>query len=253
MSDENTREIVYGRHVVEQLLKSGGTVETLFISADMNKRYAAYFIALGKEVGAACKIIPASKLDALCNGENHQGVAAYTAAIAYVELEKLLGIAQTGGSEPYLLLCDSVQDPHNLGSLLRSALLCGVHGAIITKHSSPGITPVVMKTSAGAAALLPIARVTNLGEAIRTLKKQNIFVYCADMNAPPLHTQNLNGAIAVVVGNEGKGVSPTVKKLCDGMIALPMAAKEGVDSFNVSVAGGIVMHNIYMQRRGKEL
>ena len=150
------------------------------------------------------------------------------------------------------MLSDGVEDPHNLGAIIRSALLCGAHGIVIPKRGGAGVTSTVLKSSAGAAARLPIARVANIGESIRRLKEQNIFVYCADMDGVSLRKNNLTGPIALVMGSEGSGVSPLVKKLCDGVVSLDMAARgTGVDSYNVSVAAGVMLYEI-MQQRGMQ-
>lgn len=240
---------VYGKNAVTELLKSGAGVDTVFIQDSMQPAQAAYFTALAKEAGAVVKRIHSAKLRSMCGTDNHQGVAARAADVEYRTLEELLGFAREQGQAPFLLLCDGVEDPHNLGALIRTALLCGAHGVVIPKRGGVSVTPVVMKSSAGAAAVMPIARVSNLGEAIRCLKKENVFVYCADMHGVPLEKQNLTGAVALVMGSEGKGVSPLVKKLCDGAVALSMAAgATAVDSFNVSVAGGIILYEMMRQR-----
>ncbi|MEG1153464.1 MAG: 23S rRNA (guanosine(2251)-2'-O)-methyltransferase RlmB, partial [Ruthenibacterium sp.] len=215
----------------------------------MNAAQASFYTALAKEVGAVVKRVHATKLRGMCGTESHQGVAAYAAGIEYAELDDLLAAAAAKGEVPFLLLCDGVEDPHNLGAIIRSALLCGVHGVVIPKRGGVSITPTVLKSSAGAASRLPIARVANIGEAIRKLKAQNIFVYCADMDGQPAYAQNLTGGIAIVAGSEGSGVSPLVKKLCDGVLSLPMAVTgTGVDSFNVSVATGIILYETMRQR-----
>lgn len=240
---------VYGKNAVTELLKSGAAVDTLLLADTLDRKTAGYFTALGKEAGAVVKVSRAAKLDALAGGATHQGVLVFAAQVAYSALEDILLRAQEKGEAPFLLLCDGVEDPHNLEALLRTAFLCGAHGAVIPKRGGTAVTPVVMKASAGAAARLPVARVANIGETVRRLKTANVFVYCADMDGPPALGQNLTGGIALVMGSEGKGVSPLVKKLCDGALSLPMAgAGSGVDSFNVSVAGGILMYEIYRQR-----
>ena len=184
-----------------------------------------------------------------CGTDSHQGVAAFASAVEYASLEQLLDLAKEKGEPPFLVLCDGVEDPHNLGAIIRSALLCGAHGVVIPKRGGAAITPTVLKSSAGAAARLPVARVANIGESIRRLKDQGVFVYCADMDGVPLHQNNLTGPVALVMGSEGRGVSPLVKKLCDGVVSLSMAARgTGVDSFNVSVAAGIILYEIARQR-----
>lgn len=244
---------VYGKNAVVELLKSGAQVDTLWVSTSLDPKTAGYYVALAKNAGAVVKPVPSEKLEKLCGTASHQGVAAFAAHIEYATIEELLQKAAAAGAPPFLLVADGVEDPHNLGALLRTALLCGAHGAIIPKRGAAAVTPVVMKASAGAAAQLPVARVANIGEAVRKLKKNNVFVYCADMAGPPAMGQNLTGAIALVMGSEGKGVSPLVKKLCDGALSLPMAQTgTGVDSFNVSVAGGILMYEIGRQRGVKK-
>ncbi|MEF9969324.1 MAG: 23S rRNA (guanosine(2251)-2'-O)-methyltransferase RlmB [Ruthenibacterium sp.] len=241
--------LAYGKNAVTELLKSGAGVDTVFIQDTMNAAQAGFYTALAKDVGAVVKRVHATKLRGMCGTESHQGVAAYAAGIVYAELDDLLTAAAAKGEPPFLLLADGVEDPHNLGAIIRSALLCGVHGVVIPKRGGVSITPTVLKSSAGAASRLPIARVANIGEAIRKLKAQNVFVYCADMDGQPAYAQNLTGAIAIVAGSEGSGVSPLVKKLCDGVLSLPMAATgTGVDSFNVSVATGIILYETMRQR-----
>ncbi len=245
---EEREGFVCGRHAVAELLASGAAVETVWLADTLAEKEAGYFTALAKQAGGVAKRTKREKLDALCAGARHGGVAAMMGEVCYAELEDLLRRAEERGEPPFLLICDGVEDPHNLGALLRSALLCGAHGAVIQKRGATGVTSVVMRASAGAAALLPVARVANLGEAVRKLKKQNVFVYCADMEGQPLGRISLEGPLALVLGSEGKGVAPLLKKLCDGAVSLPMAAAGGVDSFNVSVAGGIIMYDIYRGR-----
>ena len=246
--DVDGERLLYGRNAVAQQLKQGG-VDTVLLSDSLDEKSAAYFIALARGAGAVAKRARAEKLDALCGGAKHQGVLAFAAEIAYSDLADLLALAREKGEPPFLLLLDGVEDPHNLGALIRSALLCGAHGVVLPKRGAAAVTPVAMKASAGAAALLPVARVANLGEAVRRLKSENLFVYCADMGGTPLPKLNLSGPVALVMGAEGRGVSPLLKKLCDGAVSLPMAAASGVDSFNVSVAGGILLHHIFSLRR----
>ena len=164
-------------------------------------------------------------------------------------LEDLLAAAKAKSEPPFLVLSDGIEDPHNLGAVMRSALLCGAHGIVIPKRGGASVTPTVIKSSAGAAERLPVARVANIGETIRRLKEQGVFVYCADMDGVPLRKNNLTGPIALVLGSEGSGVSQLVKKLCDGVVRLDMAAQgTGVDSYNVSVAAGIILYEIQSQR-----
>lgn len=241
--------VIYGKNAVTELLKNGTGVDTVYLSEGMAPAQAAYYTALAKEAGAAVKRVHTAKLRSMCGTESHQGVAAYASSIEYASLNDLLEIAREKGEDPFLVLADGVEDPHNLGAIIRTAFLCGAHGVVIPKRGGAPITPIVLKASAGAAARLPVARVANIGETVRQLKKQNVFVYCADMDGAPLHKNNLTGPIALVMGSEGSGVSPLVKKLCDGVVSLSMAGQgSGVDSFNVSVAAGIILYEIMHQR-----
>ena len=242
-------QLIYGKNPVAELLKSGAAVDTLLLSEGMASQQAGYYIALAKQAGAVVKRVHPAKLRALCGAESHQGVAAYAAAVEYASLDSLLDAARDAKEDPFLVLADGIEDPHNLGAVIRSALLCGAHGLVIPKRGGSAVTSTVLKSSAGAAARLPIARVANIGETVRRLKEQNIFVYCADMDGAPLETSGLTGPIALVLGSEGSGVSPLVKRLCDGSVRLGMSPRAaGVDSYNVSVAAGILMYEIMRQR-----
>ncbi len=241
--------LVCGKNAVTELLKSGAPVDTVFLQDTMNEALAGYYTALARQAGAVVKRVRAAKLHGMCGADSHQGVAAFGACVAYVSLEDILAAARAKDEPPFLVLADGVEDPHNLGAILRSALLCGAHGAVIPRRGGVCVTATVLKSSAGAAARLPVARVANIGEAVRRLKSQNVFVYCADMNGPAAFRQNLTGPIALVLGSEGSGVSPLVRSLCDGVVSLPMVGRgTGVDSFNVSVAAGIILYEIMRQR-----
>ncbi len=242
-------EIVYGKNPVAELLKSGAGVDTVLISEGMAPAVASYYTALAKEAGAAVKRVNPAKLRSLTGTESHQGVAAYASEIGYVTVEDLLAAAKEKGEPPFLVLSDGIEDPHNLGAVMRSALLCGAHGIIIPKRGGAAVTPTVIKSSAGAAERLPVARVANIAETVRKLKDAGVFVYCADMDGSPLRKTNLTGPVALVLGSEGSGVSQLVKKRCDGAVRLDMAARDtGVDSYNVSVAAGIILYEILAQR-----
>ena len=250
---ERTDTLVWGKNAVTELLKSGGAVDTVYLTDTMPQAVAGYYTALAKESGAVVKRVPGNKLQKMCGTPDHQGVAARAAEVEYAALDDLFRAAEAKGEQPFLVLCDGVEDPHNLGAVMRSALLCGAHGIVIPKRGGASVTPTVIKSSAGAAERLPVARVANIGETIRRLKDQGVFVYCADMDGVPLRKNNLTGPIALVLGSEGSGVSQLVKKLCDGVVRLDMAAQgTGVDSFNVSVAAGIILYEIQTQRAAKK-
>ena len=191
--EEQTRNesLVYGKNPVTELLKSGSGVDTVLISESMAPAVAAYYTALAKEAGAAVKRVNPNKLRLMTGTESHQGVAAFASEIAYATVEDLLAAAKAKGEPPFLVLSDGIEDPHNLGAVMRSALLCGAHGIVIPKRGGASVTPTVIKSSAGAAERLPVARVANIGETIRRLKEQGVFVYCADMDGVPLRKNNL--------------------------------------------------------------
>ncbi len=241
--------LVYGKNPVAELLKSGVGVDTVMLAEGMAPAVASYYTALAREVGAAVKRVHPGKLRLLTGTESHQGVAAFASEIEYVEVEDILAAAREKGEPPFLVISDGIGDPHNLGAVIRSALLCGAHGVVIPKRGGAPVSPTAVKSSAGAAERLPVARVVNIAETIRRLKEQGVFVYCADMDGVSLRSNNLTGPIALVLGSEGSGVSQLVKKRCDGVLRLDMAASgTGVDSYNVSVAAGIILYEIQAQR-----
>ena len=246
--------LVYGKNPVTELLKSGSGVDTVLLAEGMAPAVAAYYHRhWPRRPGPAVKRVHPNKLRLMTGTESHQGVAAFASEIEYATVEDLLAAAKAKGEPPFLVLSDGIEDPHNLGAVMRSALLCGAHGIVIPKRGGASVTPTVIKSSAGAAERLPVARVANIGETIRRLKEQGVFVYCADMDGVPLRKNNLTGPIALVLGSEGSGVSQLVKKLCDGVVRLDMAAQgTGVDSFNVSVAAGIILYEIQSAARSAE-
>ena len=227
---QKNESLVYGKNPVTELLKSGSGVDTVLIAEGMAPAVAAYYTALAKEAGATVKRVHPNKLRLMTGTESHQGVAAFASEIEYVTVDDLMAAAKDKGEAPFLVLSDGIEDPHNLGAVMRSALLCGAHGIVIPKRGGASVTPTVIKSSAGAAERLPVARVANIGETIRRLKEQGVFVYCADMDGVSLRRNNLTGPIALVLGSEGTGV----------------------DSYNVSVAAGIILYEIQSQRAAQQ-
>ena len=240
--------LVWGKNPVTELLKSGDAVDTVYLADSLPQAVAGYYTALAKQCGAVVKRVPGNKLQKICATADHQGVAARAAEVTYASLEDLFQAAQDKNEAPFLVLCDGVEDPHNLGAIIRSAYLCGAHGVIIPKRGGVGVTGTVMKASAGAA-----ARVTNLAQAIRTIKEHNVFVYCADLGGAPLSRTDLSGPVALVLGSEGGGPGALTRKLCDAAVTLEMAPGQatGVDSYNVSVAAGILCYDVLRRRSGK--
>ena len=175
-SSESPDTLVWGKNPVTELLRAGTGVDTLLLADSLDPRTVSYFTALGKQAGAVIKRVPSGKLQKLCGTADHQGIAAWAARIQYADLEDLLDAAAAKGEPPFLVLCDGIEDPHNLGAILRSALLCGAHGVVIPRRGGVSVTGTVMKASAGAAARIPVARVPNLAQALRTLKERGVVV-----------------------------------------------------------------------------
>lgn len=246
---DNGTEIIYGKNPVTELLKQKGSVDTVFLADNLNPSVQSFYMALAKDCGAVVKKVHPLKLRTLCQSENHQGVAAYASSVEYYSIDQILQIAKDKGESAFIIICDGIEDPHNLGAIMRSAYLMGAHGVVIPKRNGVSVTGIVHKTSAGASMHLPVAKVANIAQTVRLLKEKNIFVYCADMSPQPLYSNNLTGAIALVVGSEGSGVQPLVKSLCDGVVSIPMHnGASAVDSYNASVAAGIIMYEISRQR-----
>ena len=234
---------IEGRNAVIEAYRAGKPIDKLFILDGCQDGPMMTIKREAKKHDTLVKYVTKERLDQLSETGKHQGVIAYAAAYEYAEVDDILEGARKKGEPPFIFLLDNIEDPHNLGAVMRSALLCGAHGIVIPKRGGASVTPTVIKSSAGAAERLPVARVANIGETIRRLKDQGVFVYCADMDGVPLRKNNLTGPIALVLGSEGSGVSQLVKKLCDGVVRLDMAAQgTGVDSFNVSVAAVSYTH-----------
>lgn len=236
------KSIILGRNAVHEAIKSGRYIDKLFISK--TSKGVGSLVSDAKAVGAVIKFVDAEKLNIY--GENHQGVVALSSPVPYLDVEDILSLTKEKGEAPFIIICDGIEDPHNLGALIRTAEAVGAHGLVIPKRRSVSVTPIVEKTSAGAVSLMPIARVSNLASSIDKLKKEGIWVYCADMNGETWCDVNLSGAIALVIGSEGRGVGHLIKQKCDGIISLPMNGK--INSLNASVAGGILMYEILRQR-----
>ena len=238
--------LVYGKNPMTELLKSGSGVDTVLLAEGMAPAVAAYYTAMAKEVGAAVKRVNPNKLRLMTGTDSHQGVAAFASEIEYVTVEDLLEAAKAKGEPPFLVLSDGIEDPHNLGAIIRTANLAGAHGVIIPKRRAVGLTATVAKTSAGAFNYTPVAKVTNLAATIDELKKEGLWFVCADMGGESMHRLNLKGPIGLVIGNEGEGVSRLVKEKCDYIASIPM--KGDIDSLNASVAAGVLAYEIVRQR-----
>lgn len=244
---EKHSDLITGRNAVMEALRSGRPIECVMTarSSDGVQRSLGQIIALAKKQGVTIKDVSPAKLDAMCSG-NHQGVAALAAVHEYASVEDMFALAESRGETPFLIICDGIEDPHNLGAIIRSAEAAGAHGVIIPKRRAVGLTWAVGKSSAGALEYLPVARVANISACIEELKKKGVWVYCADMDGQQWCGGDMTGAVALVIGGEDSGVSRLVREKCDGVLSLPMCGK--INSLNASVACAIVMYEITRQR-----
>jgi 23S rRNA (guanosine2251-2'-O)-methyltransferase len=234
---------IYGKHAVLETLKSGRPVEKILLAKNINKFSVNEIIEHAKKQNVPYQWVPRSRLDQLAEGNNHQGVVAQVAAFEYASLEDLFKRAEQKQEAPFFLLLDSIEDPHNLGSILRSADASGAHGVIIPKRRAAGVTSVVAKTSAGAVQHVPVVRVTNLNRVADELKERGVWLVGSDGSAEQEYTGiDYNMPVAVVIGNEGRGIHTLLKKKCDFLVKLPMSGK--VSSLNASVAAGILMYEV---------
>lgn len=248
--DENVNNdnLIIGRNAVLELLKSGREVENILIAKGEREGSINRIIAICRERGIVVKSVDRKKLDLMSENANHQGVAANVSAHSYSTVNEILEYAKGKNEQPFIVICDGIEDSHNLGAVIRSAEACGVHGIIIPKRRSSGLNFIVAKTSCGALEYMRVARVSNLASTIDELKKKNIWVYCADMDGQTWCNTDFSGGCALVVGSEGRGVSRLVKERCDTTVSLPMRGK--VNSLNASVAAGIIMYEVTKQRLG---
>ena len=240
--------LIIGRNAVIELLKSGREIENILIAKGEREGSINRIISTAREKGVVVKNVDRKKLDFMCANGNHQGVAANVPAHSYSTVDEILELAESRGEAPFIVICDEIEDSHNLGAIIRSAEACGAHGIIIPKRRNVGLNFIVAKTSCGALEYMKVARVSNLASTIEELKKKNIWVYCADMDGQPWCKTDFSGGCALVIGNEGKGVGRLIKEKSDVTVALPMRGK--VNSLNASVAAGILMYEITKQRLG---
>jgi len=240
-------EFIAGKHSVLEALRSGRTINKIWIAENAQKQLTQPIIAEAKQQGVIVQTADKRKLDQMVENVQHQGVVAQVAAYDYVEVDDILSYAQSRNEEPFILILDEIEDPHNLGSILRTADCTGVHGVIIPKRRSVGLTATVSKTSAGAVEYVRVARVTNLAQTIELLKEQGVWVAGTDVAAPqPLYQTNLNMPLALVIGNENKGMGRLIKEKCDFLLKLPMFGH--INSLNASVAASVFMYEVVRQR-----
>lgn len=237
---------IEGRNAVLEAFRSGKTIDKLYVLDGCQDGPIKSITREARKHDTIINYVTKERLEQLSETGRHQGVIAVSAAYAYAEVEDILKIAEERGEPPFIILLDGIEDPHNLGAILRTANLAGAHGVIIPKRRAVGLTPTVAKTSAGAINYTPVAKVTNLTNTIKELKERGMWFVCADMGGTRMYDLNLTGAIGLVIGSEGDGVSELVKKNCDMVAAIPM--KGAIDSLNASVAAGVLAYEIVRQR-----
>ena len=235
-----------GRNAVIEAFRSGKTIDKLYILDGCQDGPVMTIKREAKKQGTMMKFVDKERLDQMSETGKHQGVIAVAAAYEYAEIEDLFALAEKKGEAPFFILLDNIEDPHNLGAIIRTANLAGAHGVIIPKNRAVGLTATVARTSAGALNYTPVAKVTNLARTIEDLKEKGMWFVCADMGGTTMYDLNLTGSIGLVIGNEGEGVSRLVKEKCDMIASIPM--KGDIDSLNASVAAGVLAYEIVRQR-----
>lgn len=245
---KSEEEYLAGKHPVLEALKAGRSLNKIFLSNQAQRHLVQPIMDEAKARGVVVQQVDKRKLDQLVPDMQHQGVVAQAAAVAYAEVDDLLALAAERGEPPLIVLLDEVEDPHNLGSILRTADCTGVHGVIVPKRRSAGLTAVVAKTSAGAVEYVRVARVANLVQTMEKLKAAGLWIAGADVGAKDgFYETNLNGPLAIVIGNEGQGLSRLVKERCDFILSLPMVGQ--INSLNASVATGVILYEVVRQRQ----
>lgn len=240
---------IEGRNAVLEAFRSGKTIDKLFVLDGCQDGPVKSIIREAKKTDTIINFVDKERLDRLAGTGHHQGVVAQAAAYEYAEVEDILKAAKDKGEAPFIFILDEIEDPHNLGAIIRTANQAGAHGVIIPKRRAVGLTATVAKTSAGAINYTPVAKVTNISKTIEDLKKQGMWFVCADMDGTTMYYLNLTGPIGLVIGNEGSGVGRLVKEKCDFVASIPM--KGDIDSLNASVAAGVLAYEIVRQRMTK--
>ena len=252
MSENNSKEVkslvIEGRNAVLEAFRSGKPVDKLFVLDGCQDGPVRTIVREAKKQNTIIQFVEKDRLSQISETGRHQGVIAYAAAYEYAEVEDMLALAEEKGEDPFLILLDNIEDPHNLGAVIRTANLAGAHGVIIPKRRAAGLTATVAKTSAGALNYTPVAKVTNLVKTMEELKEKGLWFVCADMGGESMYKLNLKGPVGLVIGSEGEGVGRLVKETCDFVASIPM--RGNIDSLNASVAAGVLAYEIVRQRLG---
>lgn len=241
--------LIEGRNAVMEAFRAGRPIDKLFVLNGCQDGAVRSIVREAKKHDTIIQFVEKERLSQLSETGRHQGVVAFAAAYEYSEVEDMLKLAEEKGEDPFIILLDNIEDPHNLGAIIRTANLAGAHGVIIPKRRAVGLTATVAKTSAGALNYTPVAKVTNIVKTMEDLKKKGMWFVCADMGGTTMYDLNLKGSIGLVIGNEGEGVSRLVRENCDFIASIPM--KGDIDSLNASVAAGVLSYEIVRQRLGK--
>lgn len=244
--NDKDKDIIFGRNSVTEAIKAGRPIDSVMVARGERSGSIPKILADAKDAGLPIKEVDRKKLDFMCGHGNHQGIIAVGAVKAYSSVEDIFNFAEERGEPPFIIVCDEIEDPHNLGAIIRTAEAAGAHGVIVPKRRSASLSFTVSKTSAGAVEFMHVARVTNIPQTLDELKERGLWVYCADMDGEPFYNANLKGAVALVIGSEGKGVGRLVKEKCDVILSMPMKGR--INSLNASVAAGILMYEISKQR-----
>ena len=233
------QDFIIGRHPAQAALKSGQEINKVFVQSGLKSDALHEIVKLAQKKNIIVSQVPKSKLDLLSDNQNHQGVVLAVAAYAYASIDDIFVAAEAKGEDPFIMILDGIEDPHNLGSIMRTADAFGVHGIIIPKRRAVQLTSTVAKTSTGAIEYVPVARVTNLVQTAKELQKRGVWIFGTDMQGTDFRKWSAKGPTAVVIGNEGKGISPLLKKVCDDMLTIPMVGH--VQSLNASVAASLLI------------
>lgn len=248
-NEEKNVNIICGRNPVFEAVRSGREIDRLLVAHGVTGGSVTAIIAKCKARGILIKEVSPQKLDYYCGGANHQGVAVFYASQEYSTVEEILATAKERAEDPFIIICDEIEDPHNLGAIIRTAEATGVHGIIIPKRRSASLNATVAKSASGALEYMKVARVTNIASTIDELKEQGVWVFGADMDGEDFDGVDYSLPCAIVIGNEGKGIGSLTAKKCDRIISLPMNGK--INSLNASVAAGVLMYEVVRKRRAK--
>ncbi len=240
-------DVIAGRNPVSEAIRSSRAIDRILVAKGARTGAVVGILAKAKKKNIPIKEVDVKKLDFMAHGANHQGIIALAGVKEYASVEDILALAEERGEPPFIIILDEIEDPHNLGAIIRTAECTGAHGVIIPKRRSATLSYAVGKASAGAVEYVPVARVSNINNIIEKLKKDGLWVYGADMNGTDFTECDFSGAVALVIGNEGRGVSRLVRENCDEMVSLPMKGK--INSLNASVAAGVLMYAVAAKRK----